>query len=123
MKLRIRGNSIRLRLTRGEVAAIAASGRVEDAIAFGPGERLVYALACGEVDALRARLGGGVVEVTAPAAVAREWASSDRVGLEGEQPIGGGDVLTIIVEKDFACLKPRADEDDADAFPNPNETC
>ncbi len=121
MKLRIRGNSIRLRLTQAEVQTLAEKGRVEDAIAFTPGSRLVYAIAFG--DALAARLDGARVEVTLPAAQAREWASSTRVGLEGEQPVGGGEPLRILVEKDFACLHPRKGEDDRDAYPNPNDSC
>src|SRR5438093_3090873 len=118
MKLRIRGSSIRLRLTQAEVAHVAGEGRVEDAIAFGPGERLVYALVSADVPALRARYAAGRIEVAAPSVLAREWAASERVGMEGEQ----GE-LKILVEKDFACLTPRTDEDDTDAFPNPNETC
>jgi hypothetical protein len=124
MKLRIRGNSIRLRLTRGEVAEVAERGRVEDAIAFAPGQRLVYVLACGDGDRLRARLDGARVEVTAPSAEARAWASSaERVGMEAEQPLEGGEVLRILVEKDFACLRPRKGEDDRDAFENPHDAC
>jgi hypothetical protein len=123
MKLRIRGSTIRLRLTQGEVARVASEGRVEDAIVFAPGEKLVYALALGEGPSLRARYAPGRIDVTAPRAAAREWADSDRVGMEGEQPIEGGVALKILVEKDFACLKPRSDDDDADAFPNPNDTC
>ncbi len=121
MKLRIRGNSIRLRLTQGEVQTLAEKGRVEDAIAFAPGSRLVYALAFG--GSLGAKLEGSRVEVTLPAAQGKEWASSTRVGLEGEQPIAGGEPLRILVEKDFACLHPRKGEDDRDAYPNPNDSC
>lgn len=129
MKLRIRGNSLRLRLTRGEVAALAERGRVDDGIAFGsePGARLGYSIVCADdASVLSARLGGGAIVVTVPAAVARAWAASDDVSLEAEQALGGGgggDVLRLLVEKDFACLQPRTDEDDGDAFPNPNVSC
>jgi hypothetical protein len=124
MKLRIRGNSIRLRLTQGEVQTLAEKGRVEDAIAFAPGSRLVYALATSDSrDALAARLDGARVEVTLPSALAKDWAASTRVGIEGEQPIGEGEPLRILVEKDFACLHPRKGEDDRDAFANPNDSC
>ena len=46
MKLRILDDSLRLRLPKGEVDQLRASGRVEAAIHFGPGprQRLVYAL-------------------------------------------------------------------------------
>jgi hypothetical protein len=114
MKLRIRGSSIRLRLTQSEVARVASEGRIEDAIDFG-GAKLVYAFASG--DGLRATYTQNRIEVTAPGAQIAKWASSEDVAIEGTHG-----ALQILVEKDFACLKPRS-EDDADAFPNPNETC
>jgi hypothetical protein len=53
MKIRMRGNSVRLRLTRGEVARLAAVGRVEEATEFGlgPEARLIYSLASSAVPA------------------------------------------------------------------------
>jgi len=126
MKLRIRGNSLRLRLSRGEVAELAERGRVDDGIAFGsePEARLGYGIVCSDdASALSARYGAATIVVTLPRSVARTWAASDEVSLEAEQPIGGGEVLRLLVEKDFACLQPRTGEDDGDAFPNPNVTC
>lgn len=132
MKLRIRGNSLRLRLSQREVTDLAAQGRVEDAIAFppvgdheargaGPASRMVYALQVSDdAPAPFAHLEGARIDVTLPASVAREWTSTDQVGIEAEQPLGDGGVLRILVEKDFACLKPRTGEDDADAYPNPS---
>lgn len=123
MKLRVRDGSVRLRLTKSEVRALAEEGRVESAVSFGGGRALRWSLA---VDASAAAVGasfdGGSVAVTLPAAVAREWASSERVGVEGEQRVDDG-VLRILVEKDFACLTARPGEDDADAYANPNESC
>lgn len=120
MKLRIRGNTLRFRLTQGEVDALAASGRVEDGVTFGPGARLVYALATSaRAAAPEARLEGARVEVTLPEAAVRAWASTEQVGIEADQAIEGGGSLRLLVEKDFACLKPRTGEDDEDAFPNP----
>ena len=112
MKLRIRGNSLRLRLSRGEVAELAERGRVDDGI-----------VCADDASVLSARIGAGSIVVTLPTSLARAWAASDDVGLEAEQPIGGGEVLRLLVEKDFACLTARTGEDDGDAFPNPNVTC
>ena len=126
MKLRIRGNSLRLRLSRGEVNELAERGRVDDGIAFGagPDARFGYSAVCADdASLLSARLGAGSIVVTLPGSLARAWAASDDVGLEGEQPIGNGDVLRLLVEKDFACLTTRTGEDDTDAFPNPNVSC
>ena len=126
MKLRIRRNTLRLRLSRGEVNDLAERGEVRESIAFGaaPTERLGYAVvASDEAEETSARLSAGSVEVLVPRALAREWAANETVGFEADQAIGAGLSLHILVEKDFACLTPRKGEDDADAFPNPNEAC
>jgi hypothetical protein len=44
MKLRLQGNSVRLRLTRSEVERLRETGLVEESIEFGSGESLVYRL-------------------------------------------------------------------------------
>jgi len=121
MKLRIRGNSLRLRLTQGEVAAIAADGLVAEHTAFAPGgAALGYRLRTDEAASrVKASFGNGEIEVVLPAATAERWAASDQVSIEVEQPIGDGGKLTILVEKDFACLTERPGEDDSDAFPHP----
>ena len=121
MKLRIRGDSIRLRLTQGEVAALAEGGIVEESTGFGEA-RFSYAITFGGAS-LAAKLAGPRIEVSLPADVGRAWAAGDTVGIEGVQPAGEGRTLRILVEKDFACLTTRPHEDDADAFPNPNTTC
>ena len=46
------------------------------------------------------------------------WASSDQVGIEGEQVIDNQTSLRILIEKDFACID-ATDEQNADTFPNP----
>ncbi|HEX5832176.1 MAG TPA: hypothetical protein VFY16_14430 [Gemmatimonadaceae bacterium] len=125
MKLRIKGNTLRLRLTRSEVARLSDTGRVEDAIAFGaePGETLTYALeASPDAPTVGARLADGRITVRLPADAARRWVDTDQVGIEAEQRTGAGDreaALQILVEKDWACIDGR--EVDADAFPNPLE--
>jgi hypothetical protein len=125
MKLRIRGNTLRLRLSRTEVDELAERGEVHDGITFGAAatERLGYSLVTSdETTAAFARLSSTGITVTLPRALAREWASSDTVGLDAQQPIGAGEALKILVEKDFECLKPREGEDDTDAFPNPDKS-
>ncbi len=117
MKLRIRANTIRLRLTQGEVQRLASGERIEERTTFEGGAVLAYAISSSEIAAPRASFAGGAVEVVVPRGAVGVWAASDRVGIEG-----GHGALSILVEKDFACLTPRVHEDD-DAFPNPNATC
>jgi len=120
MKLRIRGNSIRLRVTRTELATIAEDGELRDVVAFGPGTELGYSLrVVGTVSGLSADFSEGEITISVPASGAREWLDSKLVSLRGEQRLDNGDSLKILVEKDFACLVAREGEDDSDAFPHP----
>ena len=112
MKLRIRGNSLRLRLSQKEVAQLGEQGRVEDAISFGP-SKLTYVLTTSDVEHVGAVYEDHRIVVTLPKERAEKWTSSDDVGIESR-----GEVH-ILVEKDWSCLKPREGEDDSDAFPHP----
>ena len=114
MKLRMHGNSLRLRLNRAEVARLAETGLVEEVVQFAPEVAFRYALeTAADGDGPRALYADGGVRVLVPAAAAREWASTERVAISGEQA-----TLNILVEKDFQCLHGES-ELDADAFPNP----
>lgn len=120
--MRIRGNSIRLRLTKSEVAQFGEKGLVEEKIKFCGGGKLIYALES-KVDAqtTSAEFTDNRVAVTISETRARQWAFSDEIEIEAEQEIAEGESLKILIEKDFACLKPRDGEDDRDAFPHPAE--
>ena len=120
MKLRLRGNSLRLRLNRSEVADLVKTGALEEGVAFGPRaeHRLVYAVGLvpgGAEAAPTASLEGARVLVQLPQAAALIWAEGAGVGLYGETDWG----LKIAVEKDFKCLEPRIHEDESDAFDHP----
>ena len=123
MKLRVRGNSLRLRLTRAEVDRLRSGGRVEERVCFGPTSSLTYSIERQDVRDTRAELEGLAVRVVAPNAVVDAWATSEAVGFDADQRIGDGDVLRILVEKDWNCLTSRPGEEDVDTFPNPNKTC
>lgn len=120
MKLRIRGNSIRLRLTRSEVEQFGDSGSIADAVEFGQGqEAFQYQLEVGSNGEAGAKFEGSCMTVMVPRVDADQWVGSEQVGLEYLQPISMDENLRILVEKDFACLAERPDEDDSDAFLNP----
>lgn len=113
MKLRLRHNSLRLRLTRSELDRFAANGRVEERIDFPDGASLVYALeADRDAQELAALFAGSLITVKMPWTFAQEWASTDRVGFESE-----GNPLSILIEKDFQCAH---GEHDPDAFAGGN---
>ena len=115
MKLRIRGNSLRLRLTQSEVAALRDYGSVEETVHFSPTSKLVYAIERSGGGEIGARFDEGRILVQVPESIAIEWCNTDRVGFEGT----AGEVK-VLVEKDWQCLAPR-DEDESDAYPHPKQ--
>jgi hypothetical protein len=122
MKLRIRGNSIRLRLGESEVAQLAREGRVADSIQFSmsPLGGLAYTIVTSpDEKEILARYANNEIKITVPAAAAKQWANSEQVGLTRVQPVGDAAELSILIEKDFRCLAPRPGEDESDSFVNP----
>lgn len=116
MKLRLKGNSIRLRLAKAEVARFAEAGVVEERVEFGQaGPPLVYAVEAVPREDVSTDFEGGRIRVLIPEDAASKWARSEEVGI-----YGSANGLKISVEKDFACLKPREGEDESDMYPHPN---
>jgi hypothetical protein len=117
----MKGDSLRLRLTRAEVQQLAQSGRVEEHVHIGARGLLIYRVQrAPTAAALGASFDNGVIEIQVPDATAREWCDSELVTLDAVQHQDAVD-LRIIVEKDFACLAPRSDEDESDNFPHPKD--
>ena len=119
MKLRIKGPTLRLRLSQGEIRTLLEEGLVEERVPFGSGVDLVYRLrADAAADGITASFRNGILEIRVPEANAREWCTTELVTLAHEQALPAGS-LRITLEKDFACLAPREGEDDSDNFPHP----
>jgi hypothetical protein len=113
MKLRLHGDSLRLRLSQSDVEALKKNGQVEEEILFASGRMLVYSVESGA--AIGAQLDGSHIRVTLPSLTVAQWIGSDQVGIEG---MSGP--LRVIVEKDFQCLHREGEEAaDSDSFPNP----
>jgi hypothetical protein len=118
MKLRLQGNSLRLRLNQQEVAQFSKTGYVEESIDFGAGASLTYILeSSSKIEIPQAIFRGGQLRVQMPSAAGNEWVTTDRVGVSGEQALAGGKQLEIVIEKDFQCI--HRDEPEPDAYPNP----
>jgi hypothetical protein len=115
MKLRIQGNSLRLRLTQKEVAELHDRSVVESSIEFAPLRTLVYLLeGSSQAKAVTANFDGQSIRVMVPMRVMTEWIESDQVSIESSSQVG----MQLLIEKDFQCLH-KSDEQDPDAYPNP----
>jgi hypothetical protein len=120
LKLRIRDNSIRLRLTQSEVNQVRDSGLVRGGVRFSGGNSFDYLLESSPATVkLEAHISSNVMSVRVPEADIRAWADSDQVSIASSQSLDDGAALKILIEKDFACLAPRDGEDESDMFPNP----
>jgi len=121
MKLRIKGNSLRLRLSRSEVDCLLAHGRIEETIYFASGEaaKLTYALEHADSDReiwINALSQSLTIFLSTESAT--RWCKGVEVGIYGDSDTDHG-VLELMVEKDFACLD-RSDAENEDTFPNPH---
>jgi hypothetical protein len=122
MKLRIKGNSIRIRLTKTEVTTIATTGYLEEETLF-VNNKLVYALhRVDEGVALTAAFEENKITLFVPAALMKDWPTNNIISFEANMPIVDNKTLYLLVEKDFVCLD-HTNEDQSDNYENPNKTC
>jgi len=112
MKIRIKSNSLRYRLTKSDVARLTDVGYLEDKIDFGD-QSLLYALQLTSGDELSATLVNNTITLFMPEHMLLEWENTGKVGFEATR----GD-LNLLVEKDFTCLE-KVNEDQSDNYPNP----
>ncbi|WP_086478047.1 DUF7009 family protein [Arenibacter amylolyticus] len=118
MKIRIRGNSIRYRLTKSEVSALQELGYIAEHTAFN-GTQFTYAIKAVEnLTALEASFHNNTITLLFPMIENEKWAETDRVGYENNMILNDGQTLKLLLEKDFICLDERL-EDQSDNYPNP----
>jgi hypothetical protein len=115
MKLRLQGNSLRLRLTQKEVTELRYRGWVASLVEFLPGQELVYRLEGSfHAESVTAAFDGHAIRVTVPTHVMTQWAESDQVSIE----TASRGSLHLLIEKDFQCLHSRG-EQNRDAYLHP----
>jgi hypothetical protein len=121
MKLRIKGDSLRLRVSRSEVARLLAGDCLEDTIHFAPEASAKFTYALQEepsVSRPTVQYAGKKVTILIPADQANEWGATDQVGIAEDISLGEVGTLALLIEKDFACLD-QSEKDNEDTFPNP----
>jgi len=123
MKIRIKGNFVRYRLTQTEVKTLSETGFLAEETRFGLGQKFGYALEAKEgISDLQANFDGGTITLFIPADAAKKWPASEQVGFENEVEVAPGVLLKLLVEKDFVCLD-DSEEEQSDNYPNPNAVC
>ncbi|MCW5515684.1 DUF7009 family protein [Muriicola sp. Z0-33] len=118
MKIRIKGNAVRLRLTKTEVATLCKTGRIEEKTQF-PNGLFTYALLVAEAnDPLAARIIQNTMEIILSKELIKDWETNDKVGFEHSITLDNNEKLSLLVEKDFVCMDETV-EDQTDNYPNP----
>jgi hypothetical protein len=112
MKLRIEGNSLRIRVKKSDLETLKSQGLVRESVAFMKGSPFYYELKTDDkIKTLDASFSSGTITISIPLSISTIWMDTEHVGMENTLENG----LFILIEKDFPC-KTRTDEDKNDLF-------
>jgi hypothetical protein len=121
MKIRIKGNSIRYRLTKTEVELFCRTGRFEESTDFG-NTMFIYALqAKTDIDTIEAQFQSDTITLFLDKEISKGWNQDQRVGFSHTAKLSNGSELALLIEKDFVCMDETV-EDQSDNYPNPKVT-
>lgn len=113
MKIRIKDNSVRLRLAQNEVSDLVNNGEVFSECNF-MNNVLTYGIKASTGEAITCTFDNNKVTVKVPQELLVNWDTDTRVGFQNEDTN-----LSILVEKDWQCLKPRDHEDESNLYKHP----
>lgn len=116
MKIRIKGNTLRYRITKSEVERLGSEGVLIEKVEFA-GKTLIYAIETTNDQKLSTDFVDDKIILFMPKAMVEELINTDRVGFENKSG-----PVSILIEKDFVCID-RSEEDQSDNYPNPAIKC
>ena len=117
MKIRIKGNTIRFRLTKTEVDTLCKEGYIEEITDFGD-RTFCYAVQRKAIPTMEATFSENKLTLAISEDKVANWETNQQVGFEHAMTVGDNKTLELLLEKDFACLDERL-EDQSDNYPNP----
>lgn len=118
MKIRIKGDSIRFRLTQSEVKILSEKGTIVDTTNFDKGQ-FSYGVTLNEaIDHLKASLRDNIVMLEMPESQGRAWYENEIITFDHTEINANGNELYLLLEKDFTCLDNTL-ENQSDNYPNP----
>ena len=117
MKIRIKGDTIRFRLTKTEVATLCTKGYVEEITHFGE-QVFKYAIQRKKIKSLEAGYQDHTILIGISDQLIKGWEINETVGFETSISVDANNTLHLLIEKDFVCLDERI-EDQSDNYPNP----
>ena len=111
MKLRCVTNSIRLRLRKSDIHLLVKNSELMDYLSFPNNKKLEYGITITEansgVDYHENKI---MIQVNSKEAGA--WINSNEVSLNFHLPTSSGEVLKVLIEKDFPCKHTGNDFED-----------
>lgn len=117
MKIRIKGDSIRFRLTRSEVETLCKMGQFREETRFSD-HVFSYAVKRYAGPGMKAEFTNLGITLFVNEDWLRGWETDEKVGFEALEHTGKSSSLHLLLEKDFVCLDQR-EEDQSDHYPNP----
>lgn len=118
MKIRIKGNSIRYRLTKSEVETFCKTGFFEESTDF-DNVTFKYALkAKVGITMLDAKFEANTITLFLEKSKSDDWFKTDEIGFKHSILSKNGTELSLLLEKDFVCMD-ETTEDQSDNYPNP----
>lgn len=122
MKIRIKGSSIRIRLSKTEVTKMVQEGSLQETTLF-PSSIFSYALIRTQTgDKLSATFQDGRITMFVPSSLIQHWDTNSVISIESKVELNAKENLHLLLEKDFQCLD-EVIEDQSDNYTNPNKTC
>lgn len=123
MKIRIKGNSIRLRLTKTDIKNLKENRKVEEKTIIGNEQIFSYSLEIFEqAEHIFSRFENNTISVFLPKKEAEILTNTDEITVSGHQKNGEIGDLFLLIEKDLKCLDTTF-EDQNDMFENPKTHC
>ena len=113
MKIRIKDNSIRYRLSKNEVTNLVKNGETWSTCTVGMRE-LRYGILATDAEEISCNFDGHTITTKVPESLLINWDTDQRVGFSHTV-----DGLYILLEKDWQCLKPRDHEDESNLYQHP----
>lgn len=117
MKIRIRGNSVRFRLTKNEVEQLCREKFIEEKTNF-PNLDFIYAVKVSDTKHLDIDFANNKVSLQISEELLQGWDTNSKVGYSHSLLTPNSKTIDILLEKDFTCLEDRG-EDESNNYPNP----
>lgn len=114
MKIRIKGSTLRLRLSQDEVRTLEETGLVTEECKL-LNSSFTYSLLSGDQEKITADIQENHIRVIMPKSMVGGWFADKKIGYSETMSNG----CFLLIEKDFQCLVPRDHEDESNLYKNP----